>query len=140
MSAPLIQLYSPLQQIENDTPLKPLTHLLRKRTKSPLILVLHQPPLKHLRQLQVLAGKKIMFSFLQTLFLPHTHTDFCTCPHSESVPSKTTVMNDDQKKEFRKMFEDLCNSLRQDLAEESYTQRTQLDLIQSRLLRLSQLL
>ena len=70
----------------------------------------------------------------------HTHTDFCTSAHSESVPSKTTVMNDDQKKEFEKMFEDLCNSLRQDLAKESYTQQTQLDLIQSRLLRLSQVL
>jgi len=56
----------------------------------------------------------------------HTHTDFCTCPHSESVPSKTTVMNDDQKKEFEKLFEDLCNSVRQDLAEKSYTQSSYL--------------
>ena len=24
------------------------------------------------------------------------HTDICTCPHSESVLSKTTVMNDNQ--------------------------------------------
>jgi len=35
-----------------------------------------------------------------------THTDFCTCPHSESVPSKTAVMNDDQKKEFETMIND----------------------------------
>ena len=34
----------------------------------------------------------------------HTHIDFCTSPHSESVPSKTTVMNDDQKKEFENFF------------------------------------
>ena len=62
-----------------------------------------------------------------------THTDICTCPHSESVPSTTTIMNEEQKKEFEKMFQDMCNSLRQDLAKESHSQRTQLDFIQTRL-------
>ena len=42
-------------------------------------------------------------------------------------------MNEEQKKEFEKMFEDMCNSLRQDLAKESHSQRTQLDFIQTRL-------
>ena len=42
-------------------------------------------------------------------------------------------MNEEQKKEFEKMFEDMCNSLRQDLAKESRSQQTQLDFIQTRL-------
>ena len=62
-----------------------------------------------------------------------TDTDICTCPHSESVPSTTAIMNEEQKKEFEKMFEDTCNSLRQDLAKESHSQGTQLDFIQTRL-------
>ena len=62
-----------------------------------------------------------------------THTDICTCRHGESVPSTTTIMNEEQKKEFEKMFEDMCNSLRQVLAKESHSQRTQLDFIRTRL-------
>ena len=62
-----------------------------------------------------------------------THTYICTCSNGESVPSTTTIMNEEQKKEFEKMFEDMCNSLRQDLAKESHSQRTQLDFIQTRL-------
>ena len=67
--APRIQLHSPLA---NDPPLKkPQTHQLpknlRDRTKQ-VPLQNHQPLLNNRLQLQVLAGKRIPFSFLQTLF------------------------------------------------------------------------
>ena len=64
--APLIN--NPPLQLENDPPLKTQTHLLPKNTRSPLILVLHQ--LHRKPQRPGLAGKKILFSFLRTLFLP----------------------------------------------------------------------
>ena len=63
---PLIN--NPPLQLENDPPLKTQTHLLPKNTRSPLILVLHQ--LHRKPQRPALAGKKILFSFLPTLFLP----------------------------------------------------------------------
>ena len=55
-------------ELENDPPLKTQTHLLPKNARSPLILVLHQIHRKP--QHPGLAGKKILFSFLRTLFLP----------------------------------------------------------------------
>ena len=66
MYAPLIN-NPPLQLTGNDPPLKTQTHLLPKNTRSPLILVLHQ--LHRKPQRPGLAGKKILFSFLRTLFL-----------------------------------------------------------------------
>ena len=65
--APLIN-NPPLPLTGNDPPLKTQTHLLPKNTRSPLILVLHQ--LHRKPQRPGLAGKKILFSFLRTLFLP----------------------------------------------------------------------
>ena len=58
----------PLPLTGNDPPLKTQTHLLLKNTRSPLILVLHQ--LHRKPQRPGLAGTKILFSFLRTLFLP----------------------------------------------------------------------
>ena len=65
-SAPLIN-NPPLPLTGNDPPLKTQTHLLPKNTRSPLILLLHQ--LHRKPQRSGLAGKKILFSFLRTLFL-----------------------------------------------------------------------
>ena len=67
MYSPLIN-NSPLPLTGNDPPLKTQTHLLPKNTRSPLILVLHQ--LHRKPQRPGLAGTKILFSFLRTLFLP----------------------------------------------------------------------
>ena len=64
--APLIN--NPPLQLENDPPLKTQTHLLPKNARSPLILVL--PQLQRKPQRPGLTGKKILFLFQRTLFLP----------------------------------------------------------------------
>ena len=81
-SATRIQLHSPLQQIENDPPLKPQTHQLRKnlRGKTKQVRVQGQdhqpllnPLLKHSLQLQVPVGKRVQFFCLLNLFHLHLH-------------------------------------------------------------------
>ena len=59
---------NPPLQLENDPPLKTQTHLLPKNARSPLILVLSQ--LQRKPQRPGLTGKKILFLFQPTLFLP----------------------------------------------------------------------
>ena len=60
------------RQTTVNTALQPqMTHQLRKRTRSLLILLLDQPPLKH--PLLVPAGKLILFSSLPTLFQVAKH-------------------------------------------------------------------
>ena len=72
MSATRIQLHIPLQQIENDPPLKPQAHQLRTnsrgQTKQVRVQRQSQPTLKHPLQMQVPVGKRIPFLSFLTLF------------------------------------------------------------------------
>ena len=58
-------------------------------------------------------------------------SDLCVCPPLQQQQQISSIMNEDQKQEFKALFTDLMKNLRADIEKESYTHRTQLDSLQT---------
>ena len=62
-----------------------------------------------------------------------TDSEICVCPSSDNFSPPTATMNEEQKAEFKTLFGEMLKTLQQDMAKESFTQRTQLDTLQTTL-------
>ena len=62
-----------------------------------------------------------------------TDSEICVCPSSDNFPPRAATMNEEQKAEFRTLFGEMLKTLQQDMTKESFTQRTQLDTLQTTL-------
>ena len=63
----------------------------------------------------------------------NTQTDstICVCPSSDNFSPHTTTMNKEQKAEFKTVLGEMLKTLQKDMSKESFTQRTQLNTLQT---------
>ena len=63
----------------------------------------------------------------------NTQTDstICVCPSSDNFSPHTTTMNEEQKAEFKTVLGKMLKTLQKDMSKESFTQRTQLNTLQT---------